>query len=224
MPHQDELKKRMNRRTAAWQNECFRIMDDFLVNTIPNHNPLKKDVFPKDFLQIIFAAKWLVRHSSTHPPNSSDDLCLLSSVCYFLYGQQETLSFTSYNPSCCPNFSHNKLVKSTRGKAFLIQPINVHRKLTNGRNIYFLKRIFSFERLCFTGFPKVLYYVNMIYEIIATDDCLSTFFSLKVATCLLYNIFIFYSKLKKYKYFLDSVRILYPAATRITIHVLLLLF
>ena len=67
-------------------------------------------------------------------------------------------------------------------------------------------------------------YVIMIYAIIATDDCLSTFFSLKVATCLLYNIFIFYSKLKKYKYFLDSVRILYPAATRITIHVLLLLF
>ena len=34
-------------------------------------------VLPKTFLQIILAAKWLLRHSSIRPLNSSDDLCLL---------------------------------------------------------------------------------------------------------------------------------------------------
>ena len=45
-----------------------------------NHHPPKTDVLPKYFLQIILAAKWIVRHSSIHPPNSSDDLCLLFCV------------------------------------------------------------------------------------------------------------------------------------------------
>ena len=72
MPHyrfstQDDLKKRINRRTDAWQNGCFRKMDDPLVNTTPNHHPLKMDVLPKTFLQIILVAKWLVRHSSASP-------------------------------------------------------------------------------------------------------------------------------------------------------------
>ena len=42
-------------------------MDDHLVHTTPNHHPPKMDVLPKTFLQIILAAKWLVRHSSTSP-------------------------------------------------------------------------------------------------------------------------------------------------------------
>ena len=40
-------------------------MDDHPVQTTPNHQPPKMDVLPETFLQIIFAAKWLVRHSST---------------------------------------------------------------------------------------------------------------------------------------------------------------
>ena len=47
-------------------------MDVHPVPTIPNHHPIKMDVLPKTFVQIILAAKWLVR-----PPSSSDDLCLL---------------------------------------------------------------------------------------------------------------------------------------------------
>ena len=45
-------------------------------HTTPSHLPSKMDVLPKTYLQIILAAKWLVRHSSSSP-NSSDDLCLL---------------------------------------------------------------------------------------------------------------------------------------------------
>ena len=52
-------------------------MDDHLVHTIPNHHPTKMDVLPKTFVQIILAAKWLVRHSSIRPPNNSDNLSLL---------------------------------------------------------------------------------------------------------------------------------------------------
>ena len=64
--HKDDLKKRINRITAAWQNGCFE--NDHPVYTIPNHHPTKMDVLPTNFfLQIILAAKWLVRHSSTSP-------------------------------------------------------------------------------------------------------------------------------------------------------------
>ena len=65
--HQDELKKRINRITATWQNGCFEKMDDHPVHTTPNHHPTKMDVLPKPFFQIILTAKWLVRHSSTSP-------------------------------------------------------------------------------------------------------------------------------------------------------------
>ena len=41
-------------------------------------HPPKMDVLPNTVFQIILAAKWLVRHSSSiRPPTSSDDLCLL---------------------------------------------------------------------------------------------------------------------------------------------------
>ena len=65
--HQDDLKKRMIRITASWRNGCFGNMNDHPVQTIPNHHPTKMDVLPKPFVQIILAAKWLVRHSSTSP-------------------------------------------------------------------------------------------------------------------------------------------------------------
>ena len=72
MPHygfstHDDFKKRINRRTDAWQYGWFRKMNDHLVNTTPNHHPPKMDGLPKTFLQIILAAKWLVRYSSTSP-------------------------------------------------------------------------------------------------------------------------------------------------------------
>ena len=51
--------------------------DDHQVHTIPSHHPTQMDVLPKTFFQIIHAAKWLVRHSSTVRPSiNKDDLCL----------------------------------------------------------------------------------------------------------------------------------------------------
>ena len=44
---------------------------------------LPKWMFSQIFFQIILAAKWLVRHSSTvHPLTNSDDFCLL--FCLYL--------------------------------------------------------------------------------------------------------------------------------------------
>ena len=62
----------------TWQSTVVAAehLDDLPVLTIPNHHPSKMDVLLKTFLQIIRAAKWPVRHSSTSQ-NSSDDLCLL---------------------------------------------------------------------------------------------------------------------------------------------------
>ena len=46
-------------------------MEDLPVHTTPNHYAPKMDILPETFLQIILAAKWLVRLSSTSP------ICLL---------------------------------------------------------------------------------------------------------------------------------------------------
>ena len=71
----------------TWRNSCFGKMDDLPIHATSNHHllkmdvppdnwmifqftphhPPKMDVFPKTFLQIILAAKWLVQHSSTSP-------------------------------------------------------------------------------------------------------------------------------------------------------------
>ena len=59
--HQDDLRKKMNRITATWRNGK---VDNHPVYNIPNHHPTKMDVFPRTLAQIIFAAKWLVQHSS----------------------------------------------------------------------------------------------------------------------------------------------------------------
>ena len=69
--HQDDLKKRMNRLKATG---CFEKLVDQLVHTTPSHHPPKMDVLAKTFLQFICAPKWLVQHSRTSPPNSSNDL------------------------------------------------------------------------------------------------------------------------------------------------------
>ena len=65
--HQDDMKNRMKRRNNAWRNGCFRIMDDHLFPSIPNHHPCKMDVLPKTFLQIILDANWLVWHTFPSP-------------------------------------------------------------------------------------------------------------------------------------------------------------
>ena len=69
--HQDDLKKRMNRRRDAWQNGC---------HTTLNHHPTKMEGLPKTFLQIIITAKWLVRHSSKSTKRQRRPLPSLLSV------------------------------------------------------------------------------------------------------------------------------------------------
>ena len=58
-------------------------MDDHLVHTTPNHHPSKMDFLSKRFLQIILAAKWLVRHSSKSPKQQRRPLSSLLSLSFF---------------------------------------------------------------------------------------------------------------------------------------------
>ena len=81
--HHDDLKKSMNRITGTWRNGCFEKMDEHPVHTIPNHSPTKIDVLPKTFVQVIFAAKWLVRHSSMSPQPTATTFAF-SSVFFLL--------------------------------------------------------------------------------------------------------------------------------------------
>ena len=78
--------ERMNRIKATWRNGCFEKMDDHpfhMTCSIPNHHPTKMDVLPKFFVQIILAAKWLVRHSSTSPKQQRRPLPSLLSLSFF---------------------------------------------------------------------------------------------------------------------------------------------
>ena len=72
----------MNRKTATWWNGCFKIVDH-LAHTIPNQYPTKMDILPKTFVQIILAAKWLVRHLSTSPHQQRRPLPSLLSLSFF---------------------------------------------------------------------------------------------------------------------------------------------
>ena len=56
-----------------------------IIRFIPHHHPTKIDVFPKTFVQIILAAKWLVRHLSTFPKQQRRPLRSLLSLSFF-YG------------------------------------------------------------------------------------------------------------------------------------------
>ena len=76
---QDDQEKR-NRRTDAWQNGCFRKIDNHLAHTTPNHHPSKMDILLKTFLRIIHAANWLVRHSILSPKQQRRPLPSLLSV------------------------------------------------------------------------------------------------------------------------------------------------
>ena len=68
---------------ATWRNGCFGKKDDHPVLTIPNRNPTQRDVLPKTFVQIILAAKWLVRHLSTSPHQQRRPLPSLLSLSFF---------------------------------------------------------------------------------------------------------------------------------------------
>ena len=47
--------------------DALNKIDDHPFHSIPYHHPTKMNVLPKTFVQIILAAKWLARHSSTSP-------------------------------------------------------------------------------------------------------------------------------------------------------------
>ena len=73
--HKDDFKDRMNKIKATWRNGCFEKKYDHPVHNLPNHHQTKMGVLQNTFVQIIFAAIWLVQHSSTVcPPNNSADL------------------------------------------------------------------------------------------------------------------------------------------------------
>ena len=74
-------RKRMYRWTDAWQNGCFRKVDDHLVHTTPKPPPPKMDVLPKN----CFISSLLLNGCiQVRLPNSRDDLCLL--FCLLPYG------------------------------------------------------------------------------------------------------------------------------------------
>ena len=60
--HQDDMKKRMNRIKAICRKVCFK---KWMI--IQWFTPYKTTTLPKTCVQIIPAAKWLVRHSNTFP-------------------------------------------------------------------------------------------------------------------------------------------------------------
>ena len=82
----------VKRRKDTWWNEFFGKMDDHPVHTTQSHHPPKINVLPITFLQIILAAKCLVRHWST---SSSDNLCLPFCLILILWSQPRKL----YNPT-----------------------------------------------------------------------------------------------------------------------------
>ena len=59
--HQDDSKKRMNRKTTTWRNGWFEQIDDHPVHSIPNHHSTKTGVIPRTFVQLILAAIWLMQ-------------------------------------------------------------------------------------------------------------------------------------------------------------------
>ena len=76
-----------NRIQASWQHGCFENMDDLPVHTIPSHHTTKMDGLPKTFVQIILAAKWLGRHSSTSHKQQRRPMPSLLSLSFF-YGAE----------------------------------------------------------------------------------------------------------------------------------------
>ena len=102
--HHNDLKKRIIRITATYKNGCFGKIDDHPVHTITDHHPTKMDVRPKTFVQIILAAKLLVRHSSTCPNQQRWHLPSLLSLSFFfgLVNNSLRVQFYFGNSRCTP--------------------------------------------------------------------------------------------------------------------------
>ena len=111
-------------------------MDDHPVHTIPNHHPNKLGcILTKTLVQIILAAKWLVRHSSTRPTTNRDDFCLLFCICPSSMRLAHAACFLwSLKPGVCVETSvlspHSKVgVLHTSGSiCFRILKLGVYRK------------------------------------------------------------------------------------------------
>ena len=99
------------------RNGCFGKMDDLPVHTTANHHALKMDDLQQTFLQIILAAKLLVRHSSTSPKQQLWPLppllyksffygCILYCIMYThgagWNGYQDFRASRSWSSSFCP--------------------------------------------------------------------------------------------------------------------------
>ena len=79
-----------------------------------HHQPTKLNVLPKTCLQIVFAAKWLVLHSSAvSPPTSSDDLCLLFCI-YPSSIWSKARRAACWSASSTPGASTTARLRSTR--------------------------------------------------------------------------------------------------------------
>ena len=111
-------------------------MDDHPVHTLPNHHPTKLGcILTKTLVQIILAAKWLVRHSSTRPTTNRDDFCLLFCICPSSMRLAHAACFLwSLKPGVCVETSvlspHSKVgVLHTSGSiCFRILKLGVYRK------------------------------------------------------------------------------------------------
>ena len=75
--HQDDLKKRINRITATWQNGCFGKINDHPAHTIPNHHPIAKLMCSQNCW---FKSSLLLSASATTFAFSSVFILLLCSV------------------------------------------------------------------------------------------------------------------------------------------------
>ena len=84
--HQDDLKKRMNNITYAWQNGRFRKMEDHLDYTTPNHHPPKMNFLPK-FFSSNHPCCWMTNSAFKYVPQTVLRRPL-PSVCFFFYGGQ----------------------------------------------------------------------------------------------------------------------------------------
>ena len=94
---QYDLKKRMNRIKATWQNGCFEKMDDHQFHTVTNH-PSKMDVLPNTLAQIILAAKWFVQQSSLSPKTAATTFTFF--CCLYPYTMFRRIS-TCWRRSSC---------------------------------------------------------------------------------------------------------------------------
>ena len=81
--HQEELKKSINRKVAAWQIGCFEKNGWSSGSHFTKPPPYKMNVLPKQILQIILAAEWLMRHLIAFPKQQRRPLPFLLYLSFF---------------------------------------------------------------------------------------------------------------------------------------------